>query len=155
MATATSNWATAARRALVSGSVASLLSTATLAVCGQLENGAAAGPINGPSQWLWGRSAARKRGPSARHTVVGHVIHHVCSCGWALLHERWVSRGPPTTSRERLEKAVAVAALACVVDYRVAPKRFQPGFERQLSKPALLAVYAAFAVGLAIATRKH
>jgi hypothetical protein len=155
MTTATSTWATAARRALVSGSIASVLSTATLAVFGQLERGAAAGPINGPSQWLWGRWAARKRGASVRHTVLGHVIHHFCSCAWALVHERWVGRDPAATASKRLEKAVAVAALACAVDYRVAPKRLQPGFEKQLSKPALLAVYAAFAVGLAIAARKR
>jgi hypothetical protein len=155
MTTATNNWATAARRALVSGSIASLLSTAALAVCGHLENGAAAGPVNGPSQWLWGRWAARARRPSVRYTVMGYVIHHFCSCGWALLHERWVGRDPAARSPERLAKAVATAALACVVDYRVAPRRLQPGFEKQLSKPALLAVYAAFAVGLAIAARKH
>jgi hypothetical protein len=155
MSTATNDWATAARRALASGSMASVLSTVSLAMCGQLENGAAAGPINGPSQWLWGRWAARVRKPSMRHTVTGYAIHHVCACAWALLHERLVGRDAGAGSHERLAKAAATAALACVVDYRVAPKRFQPGFETQLTKPSLLAVYAAFAVGLAIAARKH
>jgi hypothetical protein len=155
MTTATSSWAAAAQRALVSGSIASILSTVTLAICGQLENGAAAGPVNGPSQWLWGRWAARVRKPSTRHTVIGYAIHHCCACAWALLHERWVGRDAAVGSHERIAKAAATAALACVVDYRVAPKRFQPGFETQLTKPSLLVVYAAFAVGLAIAARKH
>src|SRR3954465_11214705 len=89
MAIASNKWTTAARRALISGSVASVLSTATLAACGRLENGRMSGPINGPSQWLWGRRAAHARRPSVRHTVVGLAVHHVCACGWALLHEQF------------------------------------------------------------------
>jgi hypothetical protein len=154
MATAANDWATTARRALISGSVASALSTAVLAACGRLEHGTASGPVNGPSQWLWGRWAARVRRPSMRHTLVGHAVHHVCSCGWALLHERWARQDGSANSGARLAKAAATAALACFVDYRLTPKRFQPGFEVQLSKPSLLAVYAAFAVGLAMASRR-
>jgi hypothetical protein len=142
-------WATAARRALVSGSVASILSTAMLAACGRLENGAAAGPVNGPSQWIWGRWAAHVRRPSLRHTLTGHAVHHVCSCGWALLHERW--HGNDGRPQAAIAKAAATAALASFVDYQLTPKRLRPGFETQLSKPSLLAVYGAFAFGLAIA----
>jgi hypothetical protein len=155
MRTATDDWITVARRAIVSGSIASILSTAALAACGRLENGAAAGPVNGPSQWLWGRGAARVRGPSVRHTLIGHAVHHFCACGWALLHERLLGRHAHADSRERLAAAAATAALACFVDYRLTPKRLRPGFEKQLSKPSLFAVYAAFAVGLAIYRRKH
>jgi hypothetical protein len=142
------DWATAARRALVSGSVASILSTAMLAACGRLENGSAAGPVNGPSQWIWGRSAARVRRPSLRHTLTGHAVHHFCSCGWALLHERW--HGNDSRPHAVVAKAAATAALASFVDYQLTPKRLRPGFETQLSKPSLLAVYGAFALGLAI-----
>jgi hypothetical protein len=148
-------WATAARRALISGSIASVLSTAMLAACGRLENANASGPVNGPSQWLWGRRAARARQPSIRHTLVGHAVHHVCACGWALLHERCFGAAADEPARARLGKAAATAALASFVDYRVAPKRFQPGFDLHLSKPSLFAAYAAFALGLAIAHRKH
>jgi hypothetical protein len=150
---APSTLATAARRALVSGSVASVLSTAALAACGRLENDDASGPVNGPSQWLWGRWAARVRGPSVRHTLLGHAVHHVCACGWALLYERWVARDEPLHTHKRLAKAAATAALASFVDYQVAPKRLRPGFEMQLTKPSLLVVYAAFAVGLVAASR--
>jgi hypothetical protein len=155
MAPTDNDWFTAARRALISGSVASVLSTATLAACGRFENGKASGPINGPSQWLWGRWAARARQPSVRHTLVGHAVHHLCSCGWALLHERWLRPERGESAHARLIKAGATAALASFVDYRLAPKRLQPGFDVHLSKRSLLAVYAAFAVGLAIAHRDH
>ena len=143
------DWVTVARRALFSGSVASVLSTAVLAACGRLENGAAAGPVNGPSQWIWGRWAAHVRRPSLRHTLTGHAIHHLCSCGWALLHERW--NGEAARPRSTIAKAATTAALASFVDYRLTPKRLRPGFETQLSKPALFAVYTAFAAGLVIA----
>ena len=46
--------------------------------------------------------------------------------------------------------AVTAAAVACFVDYRLTPRRLTPGFEHRLSSKALLAVYACFAVGLAI-----
>jgi hypothetical protein len=36
------------------------------------------------------------------------------------------------------------------VDYRLTPRRLMPGYERRLSQPSLLAVYAAFAAGLAL-----
>jgi hypothetical protein len=142
------NWTVAVRRAFVSGSVASILSTAVLAACGRLENGAAAGPVNGPSQWIWGRLAAHVRRPSLRHTLTGYAVHHLCSCSWAVLHERW--RGRDERPQAVIAKAAATAALASFVDYQLTPKRLRPGFETQLSKPSLLAVYAAFAVGLAI-----
>mgnify|MGYP006154148737 CR=1 FL=1 len=36
------------------------------------------------------------------------------------------------------------------VDYKLTPRRLQPGFEAQLSKKSLFLVYAAFAVGLTV-----
>jgi hypothetical protein len=141
---------------MVSGTFGSILSTIALVVCGRLENGSGAGAVNGPSEWIWGRRAAHRRDVSTRHTVLGYLIHHVASCGWATMYERWVGarRGSPAAG-EVLAKAAATAALAAVVDYRVAPKRLRPGFEVQLSKPSLVLVYAAFAAGLAIASLRR
>ena len=141
------------RRALVSGAFGSILSTVALVACGKLETGSGAGAVNGPSEWIWGRRAAHRRDASARHTVLGYLIHHFASCGWAAMYERWVgTRRRTAAAGEVLAKAAATAALAAVVDYRVAPKRLRPGFEVQLSKPSLVLVYAAFAAGLAIAS---
>jgi hypothetical protein len=144
------------RRALVSGAFGSILSTVALVACGKLETGSGAGAVNGPSEWIWGRRAAHRRDASARHTVLGYLIHHVASCGWAAMYERWVgTRRRSPAAGEVLAKAAATAALAAVVDYRVAPKRLRPGFEVQLSKPSLVLVYAAFAAGLAIASMRR
>jgi hypothetical protein len=139
----------AARQALVSGTMASLLSTAVMALCGKVERNAPAGPVNGPSQWLFGRQAAFRRSASLRHTLTGFLIHHTMATGWALLHEYAFGRDKPAQpATRRLRNAAVTAVVANIVDYRLTPRRLQPGFEAQLSKKSLLAIYAAFALGL-------
>jgi hypothetical protein len=145
------------KRALISGAAASLLSTIALAIGGQAENRRPAGPINGPSQWIHGRAAARVRKPSVRHTLTGFLIHHATATGWALLHERvFGNEKAHQTFPQRLRRAAVTATVANVVDFKLTPKRLRPGFETQLSRKSLFAVYAAFAVGLAlVAPRKR
>lgn len=139
------------RHALISGAVASVLSTGVLALCGQIENRRPAGPINGPSQWIFGRWAARVREPSLRHTLTGFFVHHVMATGWAVLHERALGRRKAQhTFPARLGRAAVTAVVANFVDFQLTPKRLRPGFETQLSRKSLFAVYAAFAIGLAL-----
>ena len=139
------------RQALISGAVASVLSTAVLALCGQVEHRRPAGPINGPSQWIYGRSAARVRKPSVRHTLTGFVVHHVMSTGWAMAHEHVFGKHKARqTFSQRLARAAVTATGANFIDFQLTPKRLRPGFEVQLSRKSLFAVYAAFAIGLAL-----
>lgn len=140
----------AARDALLSGSMAAVASTAALAVAGRRETGSAFAPTNATSRWLHGDRAALHDAPSVRHTLVGYVIHHAASLFWATFFERWFgdrrdARDVPAT----LAGGATVAALACFVDYRLTPRRLQPGYELRLSRPALAVVYGAFAAGLA------
>jgi hypothetical protein len=139
------------RHALISGAVASVLSTAVLALCGQIENRRPAGPVNGPSQWIFGRWAARVREPSLRHTLTGFLVHHAMSTGWAMLHERTLGEHKARQAfPARLGRAALTASVANFVDFQLTPKRLRPGFETQLSRKSLFAVYAAFAIGLAL-----
>lgn len=137
------------RGALVSGSAASILSSLVLAWRGQREARDAAGPFNGPSQWIWGKFAPHARGFSAKHTLVGYAIHHLASIFWALAYE-WARppRGAPVTT---VTAAAATAATACFVDYKLTPKRLEPGFEKRISRRSMAMVYAAFAAGLVLA----
>ena len=146
-----SPWRKAATQALISGSAASVISALALALRGLHDVRSAAGPNNGPSQWVYGRRAAYRRGASVRNTLVGYLVHHLSSFGWALLHERVFGqpRAAPSV-KQRLGAAVLTAATANFVDFNVAPRRLRPGFEVQLSRISLLVVYAAFAAGLAI-----
>jgi hypothetical protein len=149
----TPTWKRAFRDALYSGAMASVASAAALALCGKLEGTTASGPINGPSQWVWGRGAAYRRRADFRHTVVGYAVHHLMATGWAVLHEKAFGRETGEVSRpraQRLREGAITATAACLVDYKVAPRRLQPGFDVQLSKPSLLIVYAAFALGLSL-----
>ena len=144
-------WREAFDRALVSGSAASLLSAVALAACGKIERGTPFGPQNGPSQWIWGERAAYRRDASLRYTAVGYGIHHMTSLGWATLHEKHIARlvrDKPFPAR--LAAAGLTALVANIVDFQLTPRRLKPGFEKQLSRKSLFAVYAAFALGLAL-----
>jgi hypothetical protein len=142
-------WRRAARRALLSGSAAGLLSGIALSACSNVEQDAPAAALNGPSQWLWGEREARTRRATLRHTLIGYVIHHAASIFWATLHERQFGAGPRSAARACVEAAVT-ASTACVVDYRLTPPRLRPGFEKHLGPESLFIAYAAFAAGLAL-----
>ena len=144
-------WKRAARQALISGTTSSVLSTVAMVVAGAIENRAPAGPVNGPSQWIFGRRAARHRSFKPVYTVAGFLIHHATATGWALLHELvFGRRKAEQTPARRLRNAAITATVANVVDYQLTPRRLQPGFDAQLSRKSLLAIYAAFAVGLTV-----
>ena len=138
--------------ALHSGSVASVTSTLALGICGQLESGSAAGPINGPSQWLWGEAEAYSKEPTWRHTATGYLIHHAMSVLWANVYEELQSRSRMHSASSTCTNAAIVSTLGYVVDYGVAPKRLRPGFKKHLGPASIFCVYASFGVGLALAT---
>ncbi|MFL6549451.1 MAG: hypothetical protein ACJ8OJ_12200 [Povalibacter sp.] len=142
----------AARRSVFSGTCASVASALALAFRGHEEEGSAVGPLNGPSQWLWGEEA-RTREASWRHTAVGYAIHHLSSNWWAVMYEA-VSGDAGTRKRTSriLAEAAGVTAVAFAVDYGLTPKRLQPGFEKHVSAPSVALGYAGFALGLAAST---
>jgi hypothetical protein len=139
------------RRALVSGSFASLTSTIVLLHCGARETRSAITPVNAVSHWIWENRALRQHNSSVRYSLTGYGIHHAASIFWALCFEALALRKErQPTATETATTAATVAALACVVDMRFTPDRLTPGFEHHLSKKALFGVYTAFAIGLAL-----
>jgi hypothetical protein len=144
-------WVRAARDGVVPGVAAAALSTATLAARGRVETGSAVAPTNASSQWIWGDEAARQDRPSLRYTVLGFLVHQAAALLWSTVYERVV---PDRHGRRGPGRAVAagvgVAALAALVDYTVTPRRLRPGYEKRVSVGSLVAVYGAFAVGLAL-----
>lgn len=147
-----SSWKTAFARGLVSGSVASALSTAAIATCSKIEGRRFGSGLNGPSQWLWGEAEAYERRPTLRHTLPGVLIHHAMSVGWAVVYEKTLGAPAPLrTPTARVGSAAATAAMAYCVDYYLTPRRLRPGFEKHLCGASMFAVYASFAAGLAVA----
>lgn len=144
-------WPQAIRDGAVSGSVASVLSTAVLSARGQEEDGTPFAPTNAISHWFWGDRAARQNAPSTRYTALGYAIHHASATLWAVLYEKWF--GEKAERGELLPAVIggaAVAGLACFVDYKMTPERLQPGFEKRLSTPSLFMVYASFGAALVL-----
>ncbi|SFF10365.1 hypothetical protein [Nitrosomonas sp. Nm166] len=144
------SWRRIIHSSLVSGSVASVASAISLSLLGKRELGRFAAPINGPSQWIWGRHAPYKNRFSLRYTLMGYAIHHAASIFWAIWYERVRERSSPTEKPSAaLAPAVMTTAAAYVVDFYCIPKRLTPGFENRLSKRSLFLVYGTFALGLA------
>ena len=139
-------------RIIWTGSIASVLSSATIVLASRRDAGAAAAGTNGASQWVRGRLARFRKKPSLRYTATGYAIHHASSIWWAAVHE---SPAAKRLIRHPVARAAVVAGLAALVDYRVVPKRFTPGFEAHLTRASMSAVYATFAAGLWLGTRLH
>lgn len=143
-------WSSAILNGLVSGAVASVVSTIALSILGKAELGKSAAPVNGPSQWIWGRHAPYQDHFSLRYTIIGYAIHHAASVFWAIWYEKLRQQLPTAKSTAAvLAPAVATTTAAYAVDFHFTPKRLTPGFEHRLSQSSLLIVYGTFALGLA------
>jgi hypothetical protein len=137
--------------ALARGTAANLASVVALALCGKRETGSALAGINAVSHWAWGDADARRNGFSWKYTVIGALTNQVASVFWAFCFDRlFESRRRRVTVPTLLVDAALTSALACAVDYTITPKRLTPGYELRLSRSSLLAVYVAFAGGLAL-----
>ncbi|WP_366919825.1 SDR family oxidoreductase [Achromobacter insolitus] len=144
-------WLTALREGAVSGSTAGVLSTLVLALAGRRQAASWSAPTNSTSHWIWGPPALHADAPSWRHTVTGYAIHHSASVFWGVLHARSTLAMPAThRPSPAVAAGLAAAAVACLVDYRATPQRLTPGFEHRLSTMALVLVYGAFGLGMAL-----
>ena len=143
-------WKLVLSQGLLAGSLASLISTAVLALAGRRESGSAAAPLNAVSPWYWGDQALRLDKADLAHTAAGYLTHHVAATFWAALYAALASDRPALrTTPGVVLGAAATSATACLVDFKLTPHRFTPGYEHRLSNGALLAVHAALAIGLA------
>jgi hypothetical protein len=135
--------------ALISGTAASLVSTAVLSLLARAEGKSAYQATNATSHWLHGDAAASHDEADVAHTVVGYGTHHASALFWALPFQVWLAARPPRSGVELLQDAAVMSAIAAVVDYGVVPRRVTPGWELVLSKRSMLAAYGATAIGLA------
>jgi len=137
-------------KGLVPGTLASVISTAALALRARRESGSPYAGVNATSHALWGDEAFTRNAPSWKYTLVGYGIHHASSLFWATIFEQVAGKVLDRKSPAATTLAAAgAAAVACFVDYKLTPKRLQPGFEERVSRKSLALVYAAFGVGLA------
>ncbi|MEO8013105.1 MAG: hypothetical protein ABI642_03070 [Polaromonas sp.] len=143
-------WKLVISQGLLAGSLASVISTAVLAIAGRRESGSAAAPLNAVSHWYWGDEALRQNKADLAHTAAGYLTHHAAATFWATLYAALASDRPSLrTAPGIVLGAVATSATAGLIDFKFTPQRFTPGYEHRLSTGALLAVHAALAIGLA------
>lgn len=142
-------WTRIGLSALVTGTAASIASTAALVVLAKAEGRGALQPTNATSHWLHGDKAAWHDEADASHTLVGYGTHHAAMLFWALPFQVWLAARPPRTPAELLRDSAVMSAIAAAVDYAATPKRLTPGWELVLSKRSMLATYGAMALGLA------
>ena len=135
--------------ALVTGAVASLLSSVGLAMAAEAEGTAPLRPINATSHWLNGDFAGLYGGLDLRRTGVGAATNHAACLFWALPFMAWQRLHPAETAGALMRDALVLAAVAAAVDYGATPKRFTPGWELVLGKAGMAGAYAALAVGFA------
>src|SRR3954464_3368640 len=141
-------WVDTAAAALISGTAASLAMTAALALLAKKEGKGLLQEMNATSHWLHGKQASSVRSLDVSHTGLGFGTHHVSALFWALIFERWLATRPRRTRLLMLGDAVAMSAIAALVDYGITPKRFTPGWEEVLSKRSIGVTYAAMPLGL-------
>ena len=141
-------WRRIGLSALVTGTAASIVSTAALALLARGEGKSAFQPTNATSHWLHGDRAASHREPDAAHTLVGYATHHVSALFWAVPFEIWLAARPPRTTTRLLRDACIMSAIAAGIDYGATPKRLTPGWELVLSRRSMGATYGAMALGL-------
>ena len=137
------------RSVVVPAAMATAASVVALALVARLERKAALRPLNATSHWLHGEAAAAVGNLYGAHTGVGLATHAAATLFWTVPFAWWVRGRRTDGARPMVAAAVAVSAIAALIDYRATPKRFTPGWEFVLENRSM----AGDAAGGAIAAR--
>ncbi|WP_394885661.1 hypothetical protein ACG873_01015 (plasmid) [Mesorhizobium sp. AaZ16] len=78
----------------VTGTVASFVTAAVLALLAKAEGTSALQPTNATSHWLHGDKSGGVRKADLEHTAVGFGTHHASAIFWAAPFEAWLARNP-------------------------------------------------------------
>lgn len=138
-----------ARAAAISGTVASLVTTALLAALSVSEDKAALRATNATSHWLHGDRAGHIDEIDAGHTGLGYVTHHASAVFWAALFEM-IRPSPQTDIAGTARAAALTAAIAGLVDYGLVPRRVTPGWELVMPARKVAMAFVALAAGLTV-----
>ena len=135
---------------VISGTVASGVSAAVLAVLARAEGASFLQPINATSPWLQGESAGDVKELDFKHTGTGLATHQGACVFWASLFEALRATAPYAGPSRIVRDAAAVSMIAAVVDYGLMPRRLRPGWEGPLPIRSVAGGFAGLALGLAV-----
>jgi hypothetical protein len=142
-------------RAIATGSLAGLATTAALTLLGRRQAGSGAAPINATSHVLWGDEAATVDTVDVKHTLPGVLINSGAGIFWALVRELLSDRLPRRDQATAVATGAAVAGLAYAVDYHLMPRRLTPGWELRLPPRSVAVGFVVLGAALAIAGMIH
>jgi hypothetical protein len=135
---------------LISGTVASGVSAAVLAVLANAEGKRYVQPMNATSHWLHGEAAGDVNQVDAKHTGTGLATHQGACFFWGLIFEALRSTAPDAGPARIVRDAATVSTVAAVVDYGLLPKYLTPGWEGPLPIRSIAGGFAGLALGFAL-----
>jgi len=134
-------------RSAKTAAIATATTTAALMLFSTRETGSPWAAINTLCHMLDGDEKEQPMHFAPRESPLGLGLTTSAVASWAVGYE-YLLGGVPFPS-SALWAALATAGI-WVVDYRIVPKRFTPGFEKHLSTAAIAAVYAVLATTFAL-----
>ena len=130
-----------------------LLTTAAVAIAGQVDGANAAAPLNAVAHIPYGDEAFSEDEASLKYTGTGTALNLAAVASWAAVYELTVGRAARRgNTLAGILGGPAIAALAYVTDYYIVPKRLTPGFEERLSGRSMFGVYAVLGATLPLAS---
>lgn len=122
--------------------------SAALAAMGKAKHGTTAWtPFNAIAHMVFGDRATGVSGFAPKETLSGLGLN-VGSLGvWGGLYEKFAGGVAFPAS---LATGAAASALIWVFDYKIMPRRLQPGFEKRLGTESVVATYALLALTLGL-----
>jgi hypothetical protein len=143
------------RRASLTGAVSGLLMSTVIAGASRLATGRSASGLNVISHMLWGRRVSRKTQWTLRHTGTGLALNQLACLFWAGCYEAMLGDDRRTKRSRQAIDAIALSAVAYLVDYHLVPERFTPGFELTFSRRWFPVLYAGLAGSLWLGAQCH
>lgn len=143
------------RDAAVKSQWVGLLTTASVALAGKIEDNDAVSPVNAISHIVWGDEAYLQGEASLKYTGTAIALNQAAIFSWVLLYQTLFGRAQKRGEvKKSLVGGVLVSILAYIIDYHAVPDRLKPGFERHLMPRSLFFIYAALALALGMGGKK-
>lgn len=136
-------------RSIKTAAIATAATSAAIMFVSKRDTGSPWAAFNSICHMVDGDASELPSDFAPRETLLGAGLNASAIASWAVLYE-WLLGGVPLPS-SAFWAALATAGI-WVVDYRLVPKRFTPGFEKRLSKRSVALAYMALAATFALST---
>jgi hypothetical protein len=136
-------------RSIKTAAIATAATSAALMLASKRDTGSPWAAFNSICHMVDGDAPEFPLDFAPRETLLGAGLNASAIASWAVLYE-WLFGGVPLPS-SAIWAALATAGV-WIVDYRLVPKRFTPGFEKRLDKKSIALAYVALAATFALSS---